>query len=163
MFIWIKKKIDSIMNWFLDILTYDKTIGNCEERVILQHSAFITSMFEPVYFLKIMPNFCQLVNLSNYEIKQIFGHQTWNSTTQLTPLLYILIGTDVHKVVLLKSHVYCFRWILDICKHERVLQAAKKILGPNIVLLSTCLITKYPNVDEKRVISMEISLDGIRI
>mgnify|MGYP002046018712 CR=1 FL=1 len=108
-------------------------------------------MFEPLYFLKIMPNFCQLVNLSNYEIKQIFGHQTWNSTTQLTPLLYILIGTDVHKVVLLKSHVYYFRWILDICKHERVLQAAKKILGPNIVLLSTCLITKYPNVDEKRV------------
>jgi len=42
------------------------------------------------------------------------------------------------------------RWILDICKHERVLQAAKKILGPNIVLLSTCLITKYPTVSEKR-------------
>ena len=51
---------------------------------------------------------------------------------------------------MLKSHVYFFRWILDICKHERVLQAAKKILGPNIVLLSTCLITKYPTVDEKR-------------
>ena len=58
--------------------------------------------------------------------------------------------TDVHKVVLLKSHVYYFRWVLDICKHERVLQAAKKILGPNIVLLSTCLITKYPTVNEKR-------------
>ena len=58
----------------------------------LFYLTFITSMFEPVYFLKIMPNFCQLVNLSNYEIKLIFGHQTWNSTTQLTPLLYILIG-----------------------------------------------------------------------
>ena len=58
--------------------------------------------------------------------------------------------TDVHKVVLLKSHVYYFRWVLDICKHDRVLQAAKKILGPNIVLLSTCLITKYPTVDEER-------------
>ena len=38
----------------------------------------------------------------------------------------------------------CFRWILDLCKHERVLEAVKKILGPNIVLLSSCLITKYP-------------------
>ena len=96
-----------------------------------------------------MPNFCQLVNLSNYEKTNFWTpylkfHNPTNTTTIHT------YWTDVHKVVLLKSHVYCFRWILDICKHERVLQAAKNILGPNVVLLSTCLITKYPNVDEKR-------------
>ena len=38
---------------------------------------------------------------------------------------------------------YC-RWIFEICKHPKVLEAAQKILGPNVVLFSTCLITKYP-------------------
>ena len=41
-----------------------------------------------------------------------------------------------------------FSWIFDICTHASVLEAVKEILGPNIVLLSTCLITKYP-VKEK--------------
>ena len=45
--------------------------------------------------------------------------------------------------------LYYYRWIFEICKHPKVLDAAQKILGPNVVLFSTCLITKYP-VEEQR-------------
>jgi len=40
-------------------------------------------------------------------------------------------------------------WIFEICKHPKVLDAAKNILGPNVVLFSTCLITKYPVEKQK--------------
>ena len=36
------------------------------------------------------------------------------------------------------------RWILDICTHPRVIKAVKELLGPNIVLLSSAVFTKYP-------------------
>ena len=63
------------MNWFLDILTYDKTIGDCEERVILQHSALFSNSTTAT-------NWCQIAKCVGFENVLFswtkidkFGHQ----------------------------------------------------------------------------------------
>ncbi len=41
------------------------------------------------------------------------------------------------------------RWILDLCIHPRVLNAVEAQIGPNIVLLSSTIFTKYPPAAEE--------------
>jgi len=36
------------------------------------------------------------------------------------------------------------RFILDLCMHPRAIKAAQALLGPNVVLMSSAVITKYP-------------------
>ena len=36
------------------------------------------------------------------------------------------------------------RWMADLCIHPKIIDVMKKILGPNIVLLSSTIFTKYP-------------------
>ena len=38
----------------------------------------------------------------------------------------------------------CLRFILDLCLHPRVMRAVSNLLGPNVVLFSSTLFTKYP-------------------
>ena len=41
------------------------------------------------------------------------------------------------------------KFIFDLCVHPKVIEAAKSLLGPNIVLLSSTVFTKYPAENSK--------------
>ena len=42
-----------------------------------------------------------------------------------------------------------FRWILDLCIQPRILEAVENLIGPDIVLLSSTVFTKYPTEKTK--------------
>jgi len=41
------------------------------------------------------------------------------------------------------------KWILDLCIHPRILEAVENLIGPDIVLLSSTVFTKYPTEKTK--------------
>ena len=43
------------------------------------------------------------------------------------------------------SFFICIRWIFELCIHPRALEIITKLLGPNIIILSATLMTKYPS------------------
>ena len=42
------------------------------------------------------------------------------------------------------------RWMADLCIHPKIIDVMKKILGLNIVLLSSTIFTKYPTKKEEK-------------
>lgn len=72
-----------------------------------------------------------------------FSHRNKFKTWRYVWFLYVFTGEEYTQYSLHNVHLQ-YPWVMGLTKHPQILQVIQAILGPDIILLDSRFICKYP-------------------